>query len=93
MGMTVYNPDGSVASVFNCIKRRGDSLVLDQLALGAVQMDMIITPEEALKSLRLGLSWGLISFVLFFPYFWLKYKRSKKSVAEPEEAGETDSAA
>jgi hypothetical protein len=79
MGMTVYNPDGTVASVFTGIKRNGDRLVLQQLALGQVAMDVIITPEEALKSLKLGLSLGLITFVLFFPYFWLKYKIGERS--------------
>ncbi len=94
MGMTVYNEDGSVASVFNSIRRRGNTLVLDQLALGSMQMDMIITPEEALKAVRLGFSWGLISFVLFFPFFWLRYRASKKAATQEdtqsgEEAGPT----
>jgi hypothetical protein len=84
MGMMVYNEDGSVASVFNSIKRKGDRLILEQLALGTMQLNVIITPEEALKGVKLGLSWGVITFVLFFPYFWLKHKRAKGS--GPEQA-------
>jgi len=48
MGMTVYNPDGTVASVFTGIKREKNALVLEQLALGQMPMPVIITPEEAL---------------------------------------------
>jgi len=76
MGMTVYNPDGTVASVFTGIKRDGDKLVLQQLALGVMPMDVVITPSEALKSMKM-VSFGLIVFILGFPWFWLKYKRGK----------------
>ncbi len=76
MGMTVYNPDGTVASVFSGIKRDGDKLVMQQLALGVMPMDVIITPPEALKSVKM-VSFGLLVFILGFPYFWLKFKRGK----------------
>ena len=76
MGMTVYNPDGTVASVFTGIKRDGDKLVLQQLALGVMPMDVVITPSEALKSMKM-VSFGLIVFILGFPWFWFKSKRGK----------------
>jgi hypothetical protein len=79
MGMTVYNPDGSVASVFTGIKRDKNTLVLQQLALGQVPMDVIITPEEAVKSMNMGCSLGLITFIIFFPYFWIRHAMSKES--------------
>lgn len=85
MSMTVYNPDGTVASVFQGIKRDGNKLVLKQLALGQVPMDVIITPEEGLKSLGLGMSPGLLLFILLFPYFYFSYrceKKRKKAAAE-----------
>ena len=81
MGMTVYNPDGTVASVFQGIKRDGNKLVLKQLALGQVQMDVIITPEEGLKSLGMGMSLGLLTFILLFPYFYFSYRCEKKKKA------------
>ena len=57
MGMTAYNPDGTVASVFQGIERDGNKLVLKQLALGQVPMDVIITPEEGLKLTRKAGTW------------------------------------
>jgi hypothetical protein len=81
MGMTVYNPDGTVASVFQGIKRDGNKLVLKQLALGQLPMDVIITPEEGLKSLSMGMSLGLLSFILLFPYFYFSYRGEKKKKA------------
>ncbi|MDM7999210.1 MAG: hypothetical protein QUS33_04230 [Dehalococcoidia bacterium] len=81
MGMTVYNPDGTVASVFQGIKRDGNKLILKQLALGQVPMDVIITPEEGLKSLGMGMSPGLLVFILLFPYFYFSYRSEKKKKA------------
>ena len=88
MGMTLYNPDGTVASVFTGMKRSGSTLVIQQLALGEIPMDVILTPDEALKSMRLGLGWGVISFALGFPYFLLRHKLQKGAVgqATPEAA-------
>ena len=81
MGMTVYNPDGTIASIFQGIKRDGNKLVLKQLALGQVPMDVIITPEEGLKSMGMGMSLGLLTFILFFPYFYFSYRSEKKKKA------------
>ena len=81
MSMTVYNPDGTVASVFQGIQRDGNKLVLKQLALGVAPMDVIITPEEGLKSLSMGMSLGLLSFILLFPYFYFSYRGEKKRKA------------
>jgi hypothetical protein len=78
MGMTVYNPDGTVASVFTGIKRERNTLVLEQLALGQMPMPIIITPEEALKSVGMGCSLGLLTFIIVFPLFYVRHKMSKK---------------
>lgn len=86
MGMTVYNPDGTVASVFQGIERDGNKLVLKQLALGQLPMNVIITPEEGLKSLGMGMSLGLLTFILLFPYFYFSYKSEKKKKAPPPAA-------
>lgn len=74
--MTVYNPDGTVASVFTGLKRDGNTLIMQQLALGQMPMDVILTPPEALKSMKM-LSFGLFTFIIGFPYFYIKFKRSK----------------
>jgi hypothetical protein len=81
MGMTAYNPDGSVASVFQGIERSGNKLVLNQLALGQVPMPVTITPPEALKALGMGMSLGLLTFILFFPYFYFSYRGEKNKAA------------
>ena len=47
--------------------------MVDGKALGTMRMDMIFTLEEIFNALRLALSWGIISFVLLFPYFSLAY--------------------
>ena len=78
MGMTVYNPDGTVASVFQGIERDGNKLVLKQLALGQVPMDVIITPEEGLKSLGMGMSLGLLTFILLYPYLHVMQSQMAK---------------
>jgi hypothetical protein len=83
MGMTVYNPDGTVASVFQGIERDGNKLVLKQLALGQVPMDVIITPEEGMKSLGMGMSLGLLTFIVGFPYFYFSYRSEKKKATAP----------
>ncbi len=83
MGMTAYNPDGTVASVFQGIERSGNRLVLKQLALGQVPMDVIITPPESLKALGM-VSLGLLAFIVLFPYFYFSYRgEEKKRPAAP----------
>lgn len=83
MGMTAYNPDGTVASIFQGIERSGNKLVLKQLALGLAPMDVIITPPESIKALGM-VSLGLLTFILFFPYFYFSYRgEEKKKAAAP----------
>jgi len=49
--------------------------------LGQVPMDVIITPEEGLKSLGMGMSLGLLTFILLYPYFYFSYRSEKKRKA------------
>jgi len=74
MGMKVYTEDGSIATAFYSIKRKGDHLILDANVLDTMRMDLVITPGEALQAARMVLSWSVISFVLLLPYFWLKQR-------------------
>lgn len=81
MSMKAFSTDGSVATVFTGIKRDKDNLVLSQLAAGQIPMDVVITPEEALKSVPLGCSSGLLVFILLFPFFWIRSKRRPKAAS------------
>ncbi len=83
MGMTAYSQDGSVATVFTGMKRVGNNLVLQQLAAGQIPLEVVVTPKEALKSLSLGCSPGLIVFILLFPYFYIRQSGEKKTPPTP----------
>jgi hypothetical protein len=83
MSMKAFSPDGTLATVFTGIKRDGDNLVLSQLAAGEIPMDVVITPEEALKSVPLGCSTGLIAFVVLFPFLWVRSRRRAKASQKP----------
>jgi hypothetical protein len=71
-GMNIVNEVGDIAVVVYSFRREGDKLVMDGKALGTMRMDMIVTAEEALKGLKIALSWQAVSFVLLLPCFWLK---------------------
>jgi len=68
----IFNEDGEVVAVFYSVRRKGDRLVIDGKALDVMRMDMILTPREILKLVRMTLCWGVISFILLLPYFGLK---------------------
>lgn len=76
--MKVYDQDGEVVAVFSSVERKGDKLVVDGKALGYMRMDMIFTLDEIFNGLKLALSWGVISFILLFPYFSLRRLLRKK---------------
>ena len=67
--VTIRNETGDEAASISSIKRVGDKLVMDGKALGAMQMDMILSTEDALRADKMMLSWAVISFVLLLPYF------------------------
>lgn len=81
MSMKAFGTDGSLATVFTGIKRDGDNLVLSQLAAGQIPMDVVITPGEALKSVPLGCSTGLLIFILLFPFFLIRSKKRSGGAA------------
>ncbi|UCG64544.1 MAG: hypothetical protein JSW12_18250 [Deltaproteobacteria bacterium] len=70
--MNIVNEVGDIAVVVYSFRREGDKLVMDGKALGTMRMDMIVTAEEALKGLKIALSWQAVSFVLLLPCFWLR---------------------
>ena len=78
--VTIRNETGDEAASISSIKRVGDKLVMDGKALGAMQMDMILSTEDALRAVKLMFSWAVISFVLLLPYFAIRNAvRNKKA--------------
>jgi len=76
--VTIRNENGDEAAAIYSIKRVGDKLVMDGKALGTMQMDMIISTEDALQAVKLMFTWAVISFVLLLPYYALKNGLSRK---------------
>jgi hypothetical protein len=68
---TIYTETGSPALVIQAVRRKGDNLVIEGKALGTMYMDMVLSPRDFLKLLRVMLSWGLVSFLLLFPLYAL----------------------
>ena len=67
-----YSEDGNEVAEFYSIRRKGDKLIVDSKALGVMRMDMILPLEEVLRSFRVLLGWGTISYILLIPYFLLR---------------------
>lgn len=68
-GVTIRNENGDEAAAIFSIKRSGDKLIMDGMALGSMRMDMIMDAEDALRAARMMLSWEVISFVLLLPFY------------------------
>lgn len=81
--LKVYTETGDVAAEFYSIEREGDKLIIDVKVLGAIRMGMIFPMGEVFKALRMTLCWGMVSFILLFPYFclrrWFAPKGKEKS--------------
>lgn len=70
--VSLCDRNGEVMAAFYSIKREGDKLVIDTKALDVMRMDMIITPAQVWKSLKMVFCWSVISFILLLPYFALR---------------------
>ena len=68
---TIYTDNGGVALVLSSLRREGNKLVIDGKALGTMRMDMIVTPGEFFNTLKIVLSWAVISYLLLLPFFGL----------------------
>ena len=76
--VTVRNENGEeVAAIFS-VKRMGNKLIMDGKALGTMRMDMILTADDALKSIRLIFTWPVISFIFLLPYYALRNINTRK---------------
>jgi hypothetical protein len=70
--VTIRNETGDEAAAIYSVKRVGDKLVMDGKALGTMQMDMILSTEDALRALKLMFSWAFISFILLLPFYAIR---------------------
>lgn len=70
--VSLCDRNGEVVAAFYSVSREGDKLVIDAKALDVMRMDMIITPAQVLKGLRMLVCWPVISFILLLPYFALR---------------------
>ncbi len=74
----IRNETGDEAASIYSLKRVGDKLVMDGKALGTMQMDMILSTEDALRAVRMIFSWAVLSFVLLLPFYAIRNKFAKK---------------
>jgi len=76
--VTIGNETGDEAASIYSIKRVGDKLVMDGRALGTMQMDMILSTEDALRAVRMMFSWAGLSFIILLPFYAIRNKIAKK---------------
>jgi hypothetical protein len=76
--VSLFDRNGEVVAAFYSVGREGDKLVVDTKALDVMRMDMIVTPSQVLKGLKMAFCWPVISFILFLPYFTLRRLTSVK---------------
>jgi hypothetical protein len=76
--VTIRNETGDEAASIYSIKRVGDKLVMDGKALGTMQMDMILSTEDALRAARMMFSWQGLSFIFLLPFYGIRNKIAKK---------------
>jgi hypothetical protein len=83
-GVTIRNENGDEAAAIFSIKRSGDKLVMDGMALGAMRMDMILGAEDALRAVRMMCSWEVVSFILLLPFYAVRnrIRGSRKDEAD-----------
>ena len=77
--VVIRNETGDEAASIFSVRRVGDKLVMDGKALGTMQMDMILSTEDALAAMRMAFSWDVLSFMFRLPFWALRKKISDKS--------------
>jgi len=70
--VSLYDRNGEVVAAFYSVNREGDKLVIDTKALDVMRMDMIVTPTQVLRILKMVFSWQVMSFILMLPCFALR---------------------
>ncbi len=76
--VSLYDRNGEVVAAFYSVNREDDKLVIDAKALDVMRMDMIITPAQVLRILKMVFCWPVISFILLLPYFALRRLVARK---------------
>ena len=80
--VSLRDKNGEVVAAFYSVSREGDKLVIDTKALVVMRIEMIMTPAEVGKVLRMVFSWPVISFFLLLPYFSLRRSMTGKPVGK-----------
>jgi hypothetical protein len=68
---TIYTQTGSPALVIQGVRREGGRLVIEGKALGSMYMDMVLSPGDFARVLRVVCSRALVAFVLLVPFYAL----------------------
>ncbi len=76
--VTIRTESGDEAVSISSMKRAGDKLVMQGKALGTMQMDMILSTEDALRAARMMFSWAGLSFIILLPFYAIKNKIAKR---------------
>ncbi len=76
--VTIRTETGDEAASIYSMKRIGDKLVMQGKALGTMQMDMILSAEDALRAARMIFSWAGLSFIILLPFYAIKNKIAKR---------------
>jgi len=76
--VTIRNDTGDEAASISSVRRVGDKLVMEGKALGTMQMDMILSAEDALRVVRMMFSWQGLSFIILLPFFAIRNQIAKR---------------
>ncbi len=76
--VTIRNETGDEAASIHSLKRTGDKLVMNGKALGTMQMDMILSAEDALRAVRMMFTWPGLSFIILLPFYAIRNRIVKK---------------
>ena len=79
--VSLCDRNGEVVAAFYSINRECDKLVIDTKALDVMRMEMIVTPTQVLRILKMVFSWQVMSFILLLPYFALRRLVARKESA------------
>jgi len=82
--VTIRNETGDEAASIYAVKRVGDTLVMDGKALGTMQMDMILSAEDAFRAVKMAFSWEVLSFMTFLPFYIIRNRIAKKKKDKTE---------
>jgi hypothetical protein len=67
----IYAEEGDAIVEIYSIERNGEKLVMDAKVLGAMRMNIVLTPEETCNGVKI-MSQKLILYLLLLPYFSLR---------------------